>query len=155
MNVQTVRHIQIGPLVYACPKHTVSLRIPTLTHQYEELAAVNGHNGGGNLHVMMVFLWVRVNVLVYEMTPVGQTGFCSQTASCHNPITFPFPACPVVLLLCVLFKYHRITCASVLHACMHALTHKQTRAHTQRQIQLVTTLPPSMKYSFRQGIYTS
>ncbi len=105
-----------------------------------------------HMHVMMVFLRVRVNVQVYETSPVGPTGFCSQTASCHNPITFPFPACPVVLLLCVPLKYHRKTCASV---CTHACINTQTDAHTYRQTQLVTTLPPSMKYSFRQGIYTS
>lgn len=59
----------------------------------------------------------------------GETSFCSQTASCHNPITFPFPPCPVVLSPSTLFKYHRTPDSLV---CMRAGigTRKYTRAHT-------------------------
>lgn len=119
----------------------------------------NGRRGGVCVHVMMVLLCVRVNVGVYETTPVGQTGFCSQTASCHNPITFPFPACPVVLFLCALFKYHRKTYTP--YARVHALTRAHTHTQTNRCVHTHTNsacnhiIPPSMKYSFRQGIYTS
>lgn len=104
------------------------------------------------VYVMMPLLWLQVNMQENEMSPVGQTGFCSQTASCHNPITFPFPPCPVVLLLCVLFKYCRTTYAWV---CMHACINTQMHKRIEEKIQPVTILPPSMINSSRQGIYTT
>lgn len=93
---------------------------------------VKSNNGVGlcvYVYVTMPLLWIQVNVLEYEMSPVGQTGFCSQTASCHNPITSPFPPCPVVSLLCILFKYCRTTYASV---CTHACIKAQSLKHVQK-----------------------
>lgn len=54
----------------------------------------------------------------------GRLASVHKTASCHYPITFPFPACPVVLLMYALFKYRRTRYATAYsHACINTDAH--------------------------------
>lgn len=97
----------------------------TTSRQYEDLNAASGKRNNRVrlcVFVLMLFcecmkrlLWGRL-ISVHKLHPV--------TIQLH----FHFLLCPVVLLLCTLFKYRRKTHASV---CRRASVNTQVRAHTQ------------------------